>query len=129
MSESSIEAVTTAGAPAALGPYSQAIRAGNLVFVSGQVPVDPGTGKLVEGIEAQTRQVIRNLSSILAAAGGSLGHVVKVTIFLARWEDFRAMNETYATFFRERPPARSVIQGDRIPPGSLVGLEAIAVLE
>ncbi len=123
-----IEVIAAAGAPPAIGPYSQAIRAGDFVFVSGQVPVDVRTGKLAEGIAAQTRQVLENLETVLAAAGASLEQVVKVTVFLGRWEDFPAMNEVYASYFGAKPPARSVLQGPRIPEGTLVGLEAIAYL-
>src|SRR5262245_32957614 len=111
-----IEVIAASGAPPAIGPYSQAIRAGDFVFVSGQVAVDVRTGKLAEGIEAQTRQVLENLRTVLAAAGTSLDRVVKVTIFLGRWEDFPAMNEVYAGYFGTKPPARSVVQGPRIPP-------------
>ena len=123
-----IEVIATPAAPPAIGPYSQAIRAGDFVFVSGQVPVDARTGQRAEGIAGQTRQLIENLRTVLAAADGSLDRVVKVTIFLGRWEDFAAMNEVYAGYFGARPPARSVIQGPRIPEGTLVGLEAIAYL-
>jgi len=121
-----IEVIATSDAPPAIGPYSQAIRAGDFVFVSGQIAVNVRTGKLAEGIEAQTRQVMENLKSVLTAAGASLAQVVKVTIFLARWEDFTRMNEVYATYFPGRAPARAVVQGPRIPEGTLVGLEAIA---
>ena len=107
---------------------SPATRFGNLVFVSGQVPVDSRTGQRAEGIAGQTRQLLENLRVVLGAAGASLDRVVKVTIFLGRWEDFPAMNEVYASYFGARPPARSVIQGPRIPEGTLVGLEAIAYL-
>ena len=123
-----IEGIATTAAPPAIGPYSQAIRAGDLVFVSGQVPVDVRTGKLAEGIAAQTRQVLENLRAVLVAAGATTDQVVKVTIFLGRWEDFAAMNEVYATYFVARPPARSVVQGPRIPAGTLIGLEAVAYL-
>jgi 2-iminobutanoate/2-iminopropanoate deaminase len=123
-----IEVIATSAAPPAIGPYSQAIRAGDLVFVSGQVPVDARTGQRAEGIAGQTRQLIENLRAVLAAAGASLDRVVKVTVFLGRWEDFAAMNEVYASYFGARPPARSVIQGPRIPEGTLVGLEATAYL-
>jgi 2-iminobutanoate/2-iminopropanoate deaminase len=123
-----IEVIATPAAPPAIGPYSQAIRAGDFVFVSGQVPVDARTGQRAEGIAGQTRQLLENLRVVLAAAGASLDRVVKVTIFLGRWEDFAAMNEVYASYFGARPPARSVIQGPRIPEGTLVGLEAIAYL-
>jgi 2-iminobutanoate/2-iminopropanoate deaminase len=122
------EVIAAPDAPPAIGPYSQAIRAGDFVFVSGQVAVDVRTGKLAEGIASQTRQVMENLRTVLAAAGASLDQVVKVTIFLARWEDFRAMNDVYATYFVARAPARSVLQGPRIPEGTLVGLEAVAYL-
>ncbi|HET9038347.1 MAG TPA: Rid family detoxifying hydrolase [Myxococcaceae bacterium] len=123
-----IEVIATPAAPPAIGPYSQAIRAGDFVFVSGQVPVDARTGQRAEGIAGQTRQLLENLRTVLAAAGASLDRVVKVTIFLGRWEDFAAMNEVYASYFGARPPARSVIQGPRIPEGTLVGLEATAYL-
>jgi 2-iminobutanoate/2-iminopropanoate deaminase len=123
-----IEVIATSAAPPAIGPYSQAVRAGDFVFVSGQVPVDARTGQSAEGIAGQTRQLIENLRAVLAAAGASLERVVKVTIFLGRWEDFAAMNEVYASYFGARPPARSVVQGPRIPEGTLVGLEAIAYL-
>jgi 2-iminobutanoate/2-iminopropanoate deaminase len=123
-----IEVIATSAAPPAIGPYSQAVRAGDFVFVSGQVPVDARTGQSAEGIAGQTRQLIENLRAVLAAAGASLERVVKVTIFLGRWEDFAAMNEVYASYFGARPPTRSVVQGPRIPEGTLVGLEAIAYL-
>jgi 2-iminobutanoate/2-iminopropanoate deaminase len=106
-----IEVIATPAAPPAIGPYSQAIRAGDFVFVSGQVAVDVRTDKLAEGIAAQTRQVMDNLRAVLAAAGASLDRVVKVTIFLGRWEDFGAMNDVYASYFGAKPPARSVVQG------------------
>src|SRR5262249_12965242 len=108
--------------------YSQAIRAGEFVFVSGQVAVDVRTGKLAEGIEAQTRQVLDNLGAVLTAAGASLAQVAKVTFFVARGGDFRALYEVCASSFPARAPARSVIQGPRIPEGTLVGLEAVAYL-
>jgi 2-iminobutanoate/2-iminopropanoate deaminase len=123
-----IEVVSAPGAPPAIGPYSQAIRAGDFVFVSGQVPVDVRTGKLAEGIAAQTRQLLENLRAVLEAAGASLDRVVKVTVFLGRWEDFPVMNEVYAGYFAATRPGRSVVQGPRIPEGTLVGLEAVAYL-
>ena len=124
-----IDVVTTAKAPAAIGPYSQGIRAGGLVFCAGQAALDPGTGRLVAGgIREQTRQVFRNLQAVLEAAGSGLDRVVKVTVFLADWKDFREMNETYAEFFpTDHPPARSTIQGERWPEGSLLAAEAIAL--
>jgi len=123
-----IEVVSAPDAPPAIGPYSQAIRAGDFVFVSGQVPVDVRTGKLAEGIAAQTRQLLENLRAVLEAAGASLDRVVKVTVFLGRWEDFPVMNEVYAGYFAATRPARSVVQGPRIPEGMLIGLEAVAYL-
>ena len=124
-----IDAVSTAGAPKAFGPYSQAIRAGGFVFCAGQGAVDPSTGKLVAGgIREQTRQVFRNLQAVLEAAGCGLDRVVKVTVFLADWKDFPEMNETYAEFFStDHPPARSTVQGKRWPEGSLLGAEVIAL--
>lgn len=128
MGDRSIQPIHADGAPPAIGPYSQAVRAGDFVFVSGQVPVDVTSGKLADGIDAQTHQVMRNLNAVLGAAGASLQQVVKVTIFLARWEDFKAMNAVYATYFTQQAPARSVIQGERIPAGTLVGLDATAYI-
>src|SRR6186997_475275 len=105
------EAVSTSAAPAAIGPYSQAIRAGSLLFVSGQIPLDPASGTMVDGdIAAQTHHVFRNLTGILEAAGSSLDRVVRATVFLADMNDFAAMNEVYATYFASPAPARSTIQ-------------------
>jgi 2-iminobutanoate/2-iminopropanoate deaminase len=124
-----LKAVATDRAPQAFGPYSQAIVAGNTLYVSGQLPVDPATGALVEGgIREQTRQVIRNLAAIVEAAGGSVESIVKVTFFIADWNDFPAMNEVCAQEFKEPFPARSTLQNTR-PMGALVGADAIAVLE
>lgn len=119
--------IATGDAPAAVGPYSQAIRAGSLVFTSGQIPLDPASGQLVEGgIEAQTAQVLHNLSAVLAAAGLSPGDVVKTTVFLVSMDDFPAMNEVYAAFFGQDPPARSTIGVAALPKGARVEIEAIA---
>ena len=123
-----IEIISTANAPPPVGPYSQATSAGGFIFCAGQGGFDPKTGRLVDGgIREQTRQVMRNLSAVLEAAGSNLGSVVKVTVFLHDWKDFKEMNETYAGFFREKPPARSTVQGVRWPEGSLIAIEAIAV--
>src|SRR5690348_8277001 len=104
------EVIATSGAPAAIGPYSQAIRVQGLLFTAGQIPLDPATGKLVEGdIRAQTTRVLQNLEAVLAAAGSSLGNVVKTTCFLANLDDFAAFNEVYARFFTTQPPARSTV--------------------
>ena len=114
-------------APQAIGPYSQAITAGNLVFCSGQIPLTPD-GALIEGdVAAQTRQVLTNLQAVLTAAGSSLDQVVKTTVFLADMGDFAAMNAVYAEFFPANPPARSTIQVARLPRDARVEIEAIAV--
>ena len=110
------EAVSTSAAPAAIGPYSQAVRAGSLVFVSGQIPLDPATGTMVDGdIAVQTHRVFRNLAGILEAAGSSLDRVVRATVYLADMNDFAAMNEVYATYFSTPAPARATIQAARLP--------------
>ncbi|MBV9440150.1 MAG: RidA family protein [Candidatus Eremiobacteraeota bacterium] len=120
-------AIQTAAAPAALGPYSQAIRCGDTVYVSGQLPIDPASGKLVEGgIREQTRRLFANLRAILEAAGSTLNRVVKVTVFIADWGDFAAFNEVYAEQFEAPFPARSTIQNSR-PLGALVGADVVAV--
>jgi len=121
------KAITTQHAPAALGPYSQAIHAGNLVFASGQLGLDPQTGKLQEGIEAQTRQVLANLSAVLAAADSSVEKVVKTTIFLANMADFAKVNALYGEVFKVEPPARSTVQVAALPLGGLVEIEVIAL--
>jgi 2-iminobutanoate/2-iminopropanoate deaminase len=122
------DVISTPDAPAVVGPYSQATRAGGFVFCAGQGAFDPKTGRIVEGgIRAQTRQVFANLRTVLEAAGSGLDRVVKVTVFLHDWKDFREMNETYAEFFPQRPPARSTIRGERWPEGSLIAMDAIAV--
>ena len=120
--------ISTSNAPAAIGPYSQAVDSGaGLVFLSGQLPIDPATGAFPEGgIQAQTRQSLRNVQAILAAAGLSLAHVVKTTVFLADMGDFAAMNEVYATFFAEPFPARSAVAVKALPKGALVEIECIA---
>src|SRR5437868_4401290 len=110
-------AISTSLAPSAIGPYSQAIRAGNFLFVSGQIPIDPATGQLIEdkSIQAQTRRVLQNLIAIVAAAGGSVDNIVKTTVFLRDMGDFAQMNAVYAEFFRSRPPARATIEAARLP--------------
>ena len=119
----------TADAPAAVGPYSQAIRSGNLVYTAGQLGLDPATGKLVAGgIQAQTRQALRNVQAILAASGSSMAHVVKTTVYLQDIADFRDLNEVYATFFPDAPPARSAVQVAALPLGGLVEIEAVATV-
>jgi 2-iminobutanoate/2-iminopropanoate deaminase len=127
-SQSARQAVATDAAPSALGPYSQAIVAGGFVFVSGTAGIDPQTGQAAEGIEAQTEQALRNISAILAAAGASLADVVKTTIFYADVDDFAKLNEVYARFMPDPPPARSAPANVRLPRGLLVSIEAIALL-
>ncbi len=122
--------VNTEKAPAAIGPYSQAIKAGNLVFVSGQLPIDPATGKFAEGgIQGLTKQSILNAKEILEAAGSSLSKVVKTTVFLADMADFAAMNEVYAQYFTEPFPARSAVAVKTLPKGALVEIECVAEVE
>ena len=119
--------ITTGRAPAAVGPYSQAVRSGSFLFCSGQIPLDPASGQLVEGgIEAQTVQVLDNLMALLAAAGLTLGDVVKTTVFLVSMDDFPAMNEVYARYFDEDPPARSTIGVAALPKGARVEIDAVA---
>ena len=122
-------AIGTAKAPAAIGPYSQAIKAGNLVFVSGQLPINPVNGQIITGaIEEQTEQVLRNIQAILEAAGASLENVVKTTLFIRDMNDFAKINEAYAKFFKNCPPARATVQVARLPKDAGIEIEAIAVL-
>lgn len=121
-------AVTSDAAPAALGPYSQAIVAGGFVFCSGTAGIDPQTGVAPEGIEAQTEQALTNLAAILGEAGASLADLVKTTIFYADVDDFATLNEVYARFMPDPPPARSAPANVRLPRGLLVSIEAIALL-
>ena len=123
------QVIHTDKAPAAIGPYSQAIQIGQLLFTSGQVPIDPETGAIVEGgIQEQARQSLNNIKAILNAAGTNMGAVVKTTVFLQDMNDFAAMNEVYAQFFQEPYPARSAVQVARLPKDVLVVIEAIAQL-
>ena len=123
------QVIHTDSAPAAIGPYSQAIQIGNLLFVSGQVPIDPSTGAVVEGdIQAQAQQSLNNVKAILNAAGTNMGAVVKTTVFLADMNDFAAMNPVYAQFFQAPYPARSAVQVARLPKDVRVEIEAIAQL-
>lgn len=120
--------VETGGAPAAIGPYSQGIRTGSLVFAAGQVGLDPASGELVQGgVAEQTERALRNVTAVLDAAGASLERVVKTTVFLADMDDFAAMNEVYARHFSAPFPARSTVAVKTLPKGALVEVEAIAV--
>ena len=123
------EAISAPGAPAAIGPYSAAIRAGNLLFVSGQIPLDPSTGGVIDGdITAQTDRVMRNLAALLAAAGAGFQHVVRTTVFLADIGEFAAMNEVYQRYVVDPPPARATVQVSRLPRDVRVEIDAIAVI-
>ncbi|MGD0458098.1 MAG: RidA family protein [Terriglobia bacterium] len=121
------DVISTSKAPAALGPYSQAIRCGDLIFVSGQIPIDPATSQVVgDDVAAQTERVLKNLAAILEAAGASLGQVLKTTVYLRDLNDFGKMNEVYARFFSEQPPARATVQVARLPRDVSVEIEAVA---
>ena len=121
--------IATDRAPQAIGPYSQAVCAGSLVFASGQIPINPATGEFVAGgIAEQTEQVLRNLTAVFEAAGLSLNQVVKTTVFLVDMDDFTAMNEVYGRFFGQQPPARATVQAARLPRDARVEIEAIAVM-
>lgn len=122
------EVIATKDAPAAIGPYSQAIRAGNLTFVSGQIPIDPRTGQLNQGsIEEQTTLVLDNLKAVLAADGLGLDNVVSTTVFVRDLNDFNKLNAVYATYFKDKPPARATVQVARLPRDVMVEISAIAV--
>lgn len=122
--------INTTDAPGAVGPYSQAIKAGNTLYVSGQLPIDPQTGKLCQGsIEECTRQALENLKAILGEAGGTLDNVVKTTVFLADLSDFAAANGVYAESFSEPFPARSAFQVAALPLGARIEIEAIAIID
>ncbi len=124
------EIISTPLAPSAIGPYSQAVRAGDLLFVSGQIPIDPSTGKLIDDrtIKGQTQRVLENLLAIVAAAGGSAENVLKTTVFLRDMEDFAEMNAAYSDFFRSSPPARSTIEAARLPRDVSVEIDCIAII-
>ncbi|MBX0327438.1 RidA family protein [Oscillochloris sp. ZM17-4] len=119
--------ISTSDAPAAIGPYSQAVRVGDMIFLSGQLPIDPASGEIVAGdIAAMTRQIFTNISAVLAAAGSSLEKVAKVTVFLADMGDFIPMNAAYAEFFPAAPPARSTVQVARLPKDARIEIEVVA---
>lgn len=123
------EIISTENAPGAIGPYSQAVKVGNMVFCSGQIPIDTATGEFVSAdVAAQTEQVLKNLNAVLEAAGGNLNNVVKTTVFLADMNDFAAMNEVYARFFSENKPARATVQAARLPKDARVEIDCIALL-
>ncbi len=128
-SQTSSESISTKAAPAAIGPYSQGIRAGDFLFISGQLPLDPETGEFVDGgIEAKTHQVIKNISAIIESAGGDLSRVVKTTVFLKDMKNFGAMNNVYEKYFGTALPARSAVQAAALPKDADIEIEAIAHL-
>jgi 2-iminobutanoate/2-iminopropanoate deaminase len=122
--------ISTPNAPSAIGPYSQAVRAGNMLFVSGQIPIDPQTGKVIEdtAIRAQTRRVLDNMFAIVRAAGGSPESIVRTTVFLKDMNDFAEMNTAYAEYFQSAPPARSTVQAARLPRDVSVEIDCIAII-
>lgn len=120
--------IKTNNAPAAIGPYSQAIVTGNMVFASGQIPVNPATGEIPEGVEAQANQVFTNVKNLLEAAGTSINNVVKTSVFIQNMDDFATINEIYAKYFTEPYPARSCVEVAKLPKGVLLEVEAIAEL-
>ena len=124
-----MKVISTTNAPAAIGPYSQALRTGNMMFVSGQIPVDPATGKMADTIEEQAKQSLTNMKNILEAEGLTLANVIKTTVFLADLNDFAKVNEVYASFFEAPYPARSCVQVAAIPKGAGVEIECIAVVD
>ncbi len=122
------QAISTEKAPGAIGPYSQAVRAGGMIFCSGQIPIDPKTGAFVsEDVGEQTEQVLKNLAAVLEAAGTTLNDVVKTTVFLVDMNDFAAMNEVYARYFAENKPARATVQAARLPRDARVEIDCIAI--
>lgn len=125
----SINVLHTDKAPAAIGPYSQGVKVGNLVFTSGQLPLNPATGELEDDIRNATQQSLENVKNILESAGSSMDKVVKVVVFLRDMNDFVAMNEVYGTFFTANPPARSAVQVARLPKDAIIEIEAIALAE
>jgi 2-iminobutanoate/2-iminopropanoate deaminase len=121
------EIIRTANAPQPLGPYSQGVKVGNLLFISGQAPIDPKTGKVsADDIEAQTRQTLQNIKGIVDASGFSMQDIVRVTVFLRNADDFKRMNEVYKTFFAENPPTRTTVEAKLVAPNMLIAIDAIA---
>lgn len=122
--------IATENAPSAIGPYSQAVRVGDFIFCSGQIPIDPATGLFVsDNVIEQTEQVLKNLSAVLEAAGSSLSGVVKTTVFVQDMNDFASMNEVYARYFVENPPARATVQAARLPKDAKVEIECVALVQ
>ena len=123
------EVISTDKAPAAIGPYSQAVKINGMIFVSGQIAIDPGTGSIVDGnVQDQTRQVLNNVKAVLEAAGSSLDKVAKTTVYITDMDNFSKVNEIYAEFFIDQPPARACVEVSRLPKGVSVEIEAVAIL-
>lgn len=123
------EIISTSKAPSAIGPYSQAVKVGNMLFISGQIPLDPKSGTMVEGdIKEQTRRVLENIKGILESIGANLTNVVKTTVFMVDLSEFSEMNEVYKEYFSENPPARSTVQVNALPRNAKIEIEAIAIL-
>lgn len=122
------EIIATENAPAAVGPYSQAVKVGSMVFTSGQIGLNPDGSGMVDGLEAQTHQVLKNLSAVLEEAGSSLGNVIKTTVFLSSIDDYAVVNGIYAEYFTGAPPARSAVEVANLPLGALVEVEAIGLV-
>lgn len=123
-----MEEIKTKNAPEAIGPYSQAVKVGGMLYTSGQIPVDPATGKIAEGVEAQARQVFTNLKNLIAAGGGDIANTVKTTVFIKNMEDFGTINSVYAEFFTQPYPARSCVEAARLPKDVLLEAEAVVEL-
>ena len=121
--------ISSKNAPAAIGPYSQAMRSGNLIFCSGMIGIDPATGTVPEGIEAQTRQVMKNIGALLADNGANYHNIIKTTVFIKDMNDFAKVNEIYGSYFEELPPARSTVEVSRLPKDVLVEIESIVAVD
>ena len=122
-----LKEVSTQNAPAAIGPYSQAIKVGNILFTSGQIPVNPQNGEIPEGVEAQAKQAMTNVKNLVEASGASMDNVIKTTVFIANMNDFAKINEIYAQFFTKPYPARSCVEVARLPKDVLIEIEAVAL--
>lgn len=123
------EIISTTNAPSAIGPYSQGVKVGNIIYTSGQIPVDPQTGELETDIKKATKRSMENVKAILAEAGTTLDNIIKTTIFLKNMDDFAAVNEIYGSYFKENPPSRSCVEVARLPKDAVIEIEAIAIIE
>lgn len=123
------EIISTTNAPSAIGPYSQGVKVGNIIYTSGQIPVDPQTGELETDIKKATKRSMENVKAILAEAGTTLDNIIKTTIFLKNMDDFAAVNEIYGSYFKENPPSRSCVEVARLPKDAVIEIEAIATIE